>query len=89
MAPHNVYPCLGQDRWLAVGVEDDRQWRALVTAMGSPSWALEERFASVDGRRGHDGAKAAAIRFRVSASAALRMSTCRPRADGCHQSVTR
>ena len=54
MAPHNVYPCLGQDRWLAIGVEDDQQWRSLVAAMGSPSWALEQRFASVDGRRGHE-----------------------------------
>jgi crotonobetainyl-CoA:carnitine CoA-transferase CaiB-like acyl-CoA transferase len=29
-APQGVYPCQGDDQWLAVTVADDRQWQALV-----------------------------------------------------------
>jgi crotonobetainyl-CoA:carnitine CoA-transferase CaiB-like acyl-CoA transferase len=29
MAPHGVYPVRGQDRWIAIAVADDEQWRAL------------------------------------------------------------
>ena len=43
-APHGVYPCFGQDRWIAITVMDDAHWAALVEAMGRPEWALEERW---------------------------------------------
>jgi crotonobetainyl-CoA:carnitine CoA-transferase CaiB-like acyl-CoA transferase len=29
MAPHGVYPVSGEDRWIAIAVADDAQWRAL------------------------------------------------------------
>jgi crotonobetainyl-CoA:carnitine CoA-transferase CaiB-like acyl-CoA transferase len=29
MAPHGVYPVRGEDRWIAIAVADDGQWRAL------------------------------------------------------------
>lgn len=50
MAPHNVYPCSGDDRWVAIAVEDDDQWQALVQAMGSPDWAVDTDFATEPGR---------------------------------------
>jgi crotonobetainyl-CoA:carnitine CoA-transferase CaiB-like acyl-CoA transferase len=41
MAPHGVYPVRGEDRWIALGVEDDAQWTALCGALGgSPPEAL-------------------------------------------------
>src|SRR3954463_12078180 len=46
-APHNVYPCLperGEDRWVAIAVETDEQWEALVAAIGNPEWAMAPRF---------------------------------------------
>lgn len=43
-APHGVYPAAGKDRWIAITVMDDRQWQALVQAMGSPDWAREARW---------------------------------------------
>jgi benzylsuccinate CoA-transferase BbsF subunit len=45
LAPHGVYPCRGEDRWIAIGVESDEQWRALCEAMGSEAW---DRFAEPD-----------------------------------------
>ncbi|MEM8767638.1 MAG: CoA transferase [Pseudomonadota bacterium] len=29
MAPHGVYPCLGDDRWIALAVRDEADWEAL------------------------------------------------------------
>jgi benzylsuccinate CoA-transferase BbsF subunit len=49
-APHNVYPCQGTDRWIAIAVANDMQWQALCTVMGKPAWAMETRFATVTGR---------------------------------------
>ena len=38
MAPHGVYPVRGQDRWIAIAVSNDEQWRALCKILGgSPS----------------------------------------------------
>ena len=28
-APHNVYRCLGENRWVTIAVEDEEQWQAL------------------------------------------------------------
>lgn len=49
-APHGVYPCLGEDRWIAIAVFNDAEWLALRTAMGEPAWAAEARFASQTAR---------------------------------------
>lgn len=49
-APHGVYPCTGDDRWIAIAVDSDEAWRALCTTMDDPPWAADERFASVEGR---------------------------------------
>ena len=46
LAPHNTYPCRGDDRWIAIAVAGEPEWEALVRAMDEPAWAREERFAS-------------------------------------------
>ena len=33
LAPHGVYPVCGEDRWVAIVVEDDEQWRSLCIEM--------------------------------------------------------
>jgi crotonobetainyl-CoA:carnitine CoA-transferase CaiB-like acyl-CoA transferase len=38
-APHGVYPCAGDDRWIAIAIAGDAEWRALVREMGDPAWA--------------------------------------------------
>ena len=52
-APHGVYPCVGDDRWVAIAVFDDAEWTALVQAMGDPAWAADPRFATLDARVAH------------------------------------
>ena len=49
-APHGVYPCRGEDRWCAIAVTNDEEWRALVEAMGSPTWGRNLEFATMEGR---------------------------------------
>ena len=45
-APHNVYPAKGDDRWIVIVVSSDEEWERLKSAMGSPDWADEDRFAT-------------------------------------------
>ena len=45
-APHGVYPSVGEDRWIAIAVFNDAEWRALVSMMGEPAWAADPRFAT-------------------------------------------
>ena len=47
VAPQGVYRCLGDDRWLAISVTSDVEWRSLCDAVQLPSgwsdWPLWER----------------------------------------------
>ncbi|MCP4749778.1 MAG: CoA transferase [Proteobacteria bacterium] len=44
MAPHNCYPCLGEDTWLSIAVATDREWLALCSVMGRPELSEDRRF---------------------------------------------
>jgi benzylsuccinate CoA-transferase BbsF subunit len=48
-APHGVFPCAGQDRWVSIAVLTDEEWQGLVEAMGRPDWTRE--FADAARRR--------------------------------------
>lgn len=45
-APHGVFPCAGDDRWITIAVFDDAAWCGLVEAMGNPEWATAPQFAT-------------------------------------------
>lgn len=45
-APHGVYPCRGEDTWVAIAVETDEQWHGLCRATGHAEWPTDERFAT-------------------------------------------
>ena len=44
LAPHGCYPCSGDDRWIAIAVSGDAQWRAFCRVLGRPEWAADLRF---------------------------------------------
>lgn len=48
-APHGVFPCAGEDQWVAIVVEDDAEWRALAEAIGE-AWAGADGLATREGR---------------------------------------
>lgn len=56
MAPHNAYPCTGDDRWCAIACQDDGQWRALAGLMGQPGLVDDPRFATLDARKANEDA---------------------------------
>jgi len=51
MAPHNLYPCWGTDRWLAIAVETDAEFAALCDVMEMPELASDARFADATARK--------------------------------------
>jgi benzylsuccinate CoA-transferase BbsF subunit len=53
MAPHGCYPCRGDDRWIAIAVSTDAQWRALAKVLGQPAWLEDTRFRDGLGRWRH------------------------------------
>ena len=54
-APHGVYPCQGEDRYIAISIADDEQWAKFRRAMGNPAWAAASEYETRIGRqRNHD-----------------------------------
>ncbi len=53
MAPHGVFPCSGEDRWLAIAVRDDRDWSGLVSALGPGSGLETGMFSTAASRLAH------------------------------------
>jgi crotonobetainyl-CoA:carnitine CoA-transferase CaiB-like acyl-CoA transferase len=49
MAPHGCYPCAGEDRWVALAVADDAEWRRFAEAVGE-AWALDPAFSGCEAR---------------------------------------
>lgn len=66
-APHGVYPCAAgdggaaDDRYIAIAVANDDQWRRLRAAMGEPSWAAAPEYETRIGRQRHQDALDAAL----------------------------
>jgi benzylsuccinate CoA-transferase BbsF subunit len=50
MSPHGVFPCTGEDRWIALAADGEAAWRALAAMvdLGDP------RFAALEGRKAHE-----------------------------------
>jgi crotonobetainyl-CoA:carnitine CoA-transferase CaiB-like acyl-CoA transferase len=53
-APHGVFPCLGEDRWCAISVVTEADWRAFREGLGNPAWTAEARFATLGKRKTHE-----------------------------------
>ena len=45
-APHGCYRCRGDDRWIAIAVDGDEQWRALCRVADGAAWTRDPRFAT-------------------------------------------
>ena len=54
-APQGAYPAIGIDKWVAISVQDDRDWEALCEVIGRADLADDEELATLEGRwRRHD-----------------------------------
>jgi benzylsuccinate CoA-transferase BbsF subunit len=50
MAPHGVYPAASDDRFVAIAVANDEQWRALCEVIGRSDLGNDARFEAASGR---------------------------------------
>ena len=50
-APHGAYRCQGEDRWVAITVFTEAEWRAFLEVIGQPQWAHDQRFATAGARQ--------------------------------------
>jgi len=55
-APHGVYPCAGDDRWITIACFNDAEWQALAQTANHPEWLTDARFASRAARFKHQDA---------------------------------
>ena len=51
--PYGIYRCRGDDRWCAIGVFSDDEWRGFKRALGNPPWAEDKKLATLSGRLEH------------------------------------
>ncbi len=49
MAPHGIYPCLGEDRWIAIACRDERDVALLAKVVDEPELTAD-RFATLEQR---------------------------------------
>jgi benzylsuccinate CoA-transferase BbsF subunit len=52
-APHDVYPCRGDDAWCAIAVRSQEEWEALVRVMGNSAWCRDARWQTMASRVAH------------------------------------
>lgn len=50
-APHGGYRCQGDDRWCAISVFTDDEWRAFCKVTGHPEWTNDRRFGTLLSRK--------------------------------------
>ena len=53
-APHGVYRCAGDDRWIAVEVHTPEQWRGLCEAIGRDDLGADAGLGTVAGRKARE-----------------------------------
>jgi benzylsuccinate CoA-transferase BbsF subunit len=52
-APQGAYRALGDDRWVVISCSTEDHWYRFVAALDRPTWADDERFATLAGRVAH------------------------------------
>ena len=53
MAPHGIYRCAGDDRWVAISIRDDHDWTSMCSVMNRDDLAGDEGLSTVAGRMEH------------------------------------
>ena len=53
-APHNIYPCLGDDEWVAISTGSDAEWRLLCQEMAVPDLAKDAQCADAASRKANE-----------------------------------
>ena len=52
-APHGVYRCKGDDRWVAIAVLTEEEWLSFCQVLGNPDWTRYAIFTTLQSRINH------------------------------------
>ena len=55
-APHGVFPCIGEDRWCAIAVFNEKEWHDFCNVIGNPAWVKDSLFATLKSRKANEDA---------------------------------
>ena len=53
-APHGAYRCKGEDRWCAIAVTTEEEWRKFCGIIGNPPWTDDLRFKTLRDRKDNE-----------------------------------
>ncbi|MDP2081308.1 MAG: CoA transferase [Pseudotabrizicola sp.] len=56
IAPHNAYPALGDDSWVAIAARSDAEWSVLSNAVGGKQLVQDPRFVTLAARKANEDA---------------------------------
>ena len=70
-APHNAYPCTGEDQWCAIAVFTDEEWTSLCKVIGQPALATDAKFCTLLARKEHEEELDAIVNAWTSSRSAL------------------
>ena len=54
MAPHGIFRCEGDQRWIAISVRDDSEWQRFARAIGRPDLAADPSLRTLAGRKANE-----------------------------------
>jgi benzylsuccinate CoA-transferase BbsF subunit len=54
MAPHDVFMCAGEDRWVSIACASDDEWRRLAVIMRRPELGDDSRFQTLAARKANE-----------------------------------
>ncbi len=74
-APHGCFRCQGEDRWCAISVRDDREWRAFCRVIGRAELVSDGRFSDLQLRLNNRAALDAIVQEWTGARSAQEVMT--------------
>ena len=54
MAPHGLFHCKGEDRWVSIVVANEEEWSRFCSGIGRPELTSDSRFATLAARKQHE-----------------------------------
>ncbi|MFQ5665494.1 MAG: CaiB/BaiF CoA transferase family protein [Candidatus Binatia bacterium] len=54
MAPHGVFRCAGEQRWVTIAVRNDAEWVRFARTIGRPELGTDPRYATLASRKAHE-----------------------------------
>lgn len=86
--PHGIFPCEGEDNWVAIVVFNEDEWLSLCNSIGSPEWTKNDKFSTHAKRKENEAELEQLIGNWTSARTAEEVETHMQTANiSCHKVV--